>query len=201
MAWLCKTVYGLACNGEVWESMLRHRWSREILQRASACLTKSAELEILNKKRIEMNLTNTESFISENDIEMGTKLFIDLHYCPNSVQESIKLSMFYRDLLEEQNLRTIIQATMNNVLPATSAVEDSTTMINFFNELDQMYNFTHGLTPLLIAISSSDQLKELTKLGLPFLDSYNDVINQCLNGSDCKQLSVVTERTGNGSTL
>ena len=143
-----------------------------------------------------MNLTNDEGFVSENDIELGTQFFITLHYCPHSVQESIKLSMFYRELLKRQNLRTIIQATMNNVLPGNTAVEDRATTINFFNELDRMYNFTHGLTPLMIAISSSDQLRELTKIGLPFLDSYNGIINQCLNGSECKQLSAVTERKG-----
>ena len=183
-------------KGHIWESMLRHRWSRKILQQASACLSKSAELEILNKKRIEMNLTSYESFTTEHDVELGTKLFIVLHYCPHSVQESIKLSMFYRELLKRQNLKTIIQATMNNVLPGNTAVEDRATTINFFNELDRMYNFTHGLTPLMIAISSSDQLRELTKIGLPFLDSYNGIINQCLNGSECKQLSAVTERKG-----
>ena len=145
-----------------------------------------------------MNLTNhDETLITENDIELGTRLFVTLRYCPKSVQESIKLSIFYGELLKDQTLRTIVQATMNNVLPGTTAVEDSTTMINFFSDLDRLYNFTDGLTPLMIAISSSEQLRELTKLGLPFIDSYNDIINECLNGSNCKHLYAVTERTGN----
>ena len=90
---------------------------------------------------------------------------------------------------------------MNNVFPGNTAVEDRATTINFFNELDQMYNFTHGLTPLMIAISSSDQLRELTQIGLPFLDSYNGIINQCLNGSDCKHLSTEFKITGNVTIL
>ena len=161
------------------------------------CLNQSAELEILNKKIVEMNLTNSDSFITDEDIVLGSELFIVLHYCSTSVQESIKLDTFYKELLTKQSLRTIVQATMNNVLPGTTTLKDSTTMITFFTKLDKMFNFTHNLTRLLAAISSSDQLKELVKLGLPFVDPFNDIIKQCLNNSRCQHVSEVSEIAGN----
>ena len=102
----------------------------------------------------------------------------------------------------KQNLRTIVQATMNNVLPRTTAVKDRGTMINFFNNLDSFYNFTHGLTPLMIALSNSDQLEELTNLRLPFIDSHIDIINQCLNQSGCEHMiGPVMEKTGSITKL
>ena len=181
--------------------MLKHRWSREILQQESACLNESVQLEIMNSKREEMDLFDTESFIAQHDIELGVKLYVILHYCPHSVQESIKLNMFYKDLLMKQNLRTVIQATMNNVLPGTSTIRDRGTIITFFNRLDGMYNFTRDITPLMAALSTSDQLKELTKLGLPFVDLYTDTINQCLNKSGCEEFFGVSRTAGNSITF
>ena len=101
----------------------------------------------------------------------------------------MKLSLFFTDLLKEQTLRTIIHTTMNNALPSLTRLKDRTSVTNFANELDRMYNFSTSFAAIMTMISSSEQLQEMVKDGMPFFDTKRDLIQQCMDEDDCKQLS------------
>ena len=144
----------------------------------------------------ELRLAYSEAVLSDDDLLLGTKLFFVLHYYLHTLEESAKLSIFYDDLLRKQNLRTIVQATLDNVLPGTEAIKHFDGMVEFFNELDRIYDFTKDLTPSMMAILSLDQLEELTQIGMNFLDAYKDIITQCLKGQKCKTFLDVVNGLG-----
>ena len=180
----------------LWETLLRHRWSNKILRNSSPSLTEETKDLVLRDVNKELRLTYSEAVLSDDDLLLGTKLFFVLHYYLHTLEESAKLSIFYDDLLRKQNLRTIVQATLDNVLPGTEAIKHFDGMVEFFNELDRIYDFTKDLTPSMMAILSLDQLEELTQIGMNFLDAYKDIITQCLKGQECKTFSDVVNGLG-----
>ena len=180
----------------LWETLLRHRWSKKILRDSSPHLTEETKDLVLRDVNRELRLTYSEAVVSDEELLLGSKLFFVLHYYLDTLEESAKLSIFYNDLLRNQNLRTIVQATLDNVLPGTEAIRDFAGMVQFFNELDSIYHFTKDLTPSMMAILSFDQLEELTQIGMNFLDVYKDIITQCLEEQKCKHFSDVVNGLG-----
>ena len=64
----------------------------------------------------------------------------------------------------------MIASTMNNVQPRVGDNLDDLTAINMWLErLDTKFNFSQALGPLLVALSSSNDLLTLQKLDPPFL--------------------------------
>ena len=152
---------------------------------------------VLNKMNKVLSVTYSEALLSDEELILGTELFFVLHYCFETLQESVKLSMFYEDLIKMQSLSTIVLATINNVLPRTEAIQDFTGMVEFFNELDRLYDFTDNLTQSMMAISAEDQLQDLAHIGMPFIQAYRDVTTMCLEEHDCSSISDVINETGN----
>ena len=181
----------------LWDNLLRHRWTKDTVQEASSCLNAEAQERVLKTMNKDLSGTYLETLLFDEELVLGTKLFFVIHHCFETLQESVKLSMFYEDLLKKQSLRTIVLATMNNVLPRTEAIEDFTGMVEFFDELDRMFDFTHNLTQSMIAISAKDQLHDMAHIGMPFIDDYKVVITKCLEENDCSAMSGVLQETGN----
>ena len=133
--------------------------------------------------------------MTDDDLHLGTKIFFVLHYCSHNLPEQVKLSVFYDDLLKKQNPRTIVLATLNNILSSSSAIKDLSGIIEFFHELDKLYSFSHELTHSLMALSSFEQLHELAKM--PFIgENYTNMITRCSEGGNCKELSAAIENSG-----
>ena len=179
------------------DSLLRQRWTKEILQQPTACLTTELKNDLLKSINTKLSfVTYSEVLMSDKVLEYGTELFFCLHYCMENLQESVKLSIFYEDLLKSQSLKTITLATINNVLPRTEAIEDFAGMVEFFNELDRIYSFTNNLTSSMMAISTEDQLHDLVEIRLPFIDGYKDATIKCLEQHDCRDVSNVIKASG-----
>ena len=83
----------------VWRLLLKHRWSKEIVG-GSACLKESEEKQVIVKAAQELNLTpGYKSWVPEEDLAFGFKLYSSVHYCPATPAEAAKLSFFFENLL------------------------------------------------------------------------------------------------------
>ena len=81
----------------VWKSLLKQRWSKEILgQSAAGCLNESEQHEGIVKAAQELSLTpGYKCWVPEDDLAFGFKLFSIVHYCPTIPAEAAKLSFFF----------------------------------------------------------------------------------------------------------
>ena len=181
----------------LWEKLLRQKWTKETVRDSSSRLNAEEIDAVLKNMNKDLSGTYSEALLSDEELVLGTELFFVLHYSFETIQESVKLSMFYEDLIKRQSLSTIVLATMNNVLPRTEAIQDFTGMVEFFNELDRLYDFTDNLTQSMMAISAEDQLQDLAHIGMPFIQAYRDVTTMCLEERDCNAISDVINETGN----
>ena len=110
---------------------------------------------------------DTKDFDPDKYLPEVLEAFSLLYFCPpHHLVEAVKLGVFYENLLEHENLRTVVMATMNNIMP-DNQFENMNLLHEFFNELDKEYNFMLG--PALITLSSASQLKQLAQLDLPYL--------------------------------
>ena len=82
-------------------------------------------------------------------------------------------------------------------IPSLSKFYHRSALVEFFNELDRMYDFTQNLAESMMAISAEDQLQDLAHIGMPFIDDYRDVTTMCLEEHDCSAMSDVINKTGN----
>ena len=78
----------------LWETLVRHRWSNEILRNSSSRLTEETKDLVLRNVNRELMLSYSEVVLSDEDLLLGTKLFFVLHYYLKTLEESAKLSIF-----------------------------------------------------------------------------------------------------------
>ena len=158
---------------DVWKSLLRHRWSKDTLSH-SACLNGSEELEVIVKAAQDLNLVcGYNSWVPEEDLAFGIKLYSSVHYCPSMQAEAAKLSLFFENLLSNHSLNTVVSATMQNIQPkAGNILKDFSAMNNWYTQLERRYNFS-SLGLVVTALSSEEQLKKLSKFNLPFVKEIN----------------------------
>ena len=109
------------------------------------------------------------------------ELFVILKNCPRHLSETWRLSKFFENLLQNQNLKTVLAATLH-----TLEYNASDEMKVFYKHLDAKYNISLGKS--LIGFSNTRQLEELAALDLPYLEDYREDINQCLNEGRCDNL-------------
>ena len=91
--------------------------------------------------------------------------------------EAAKLAVLFESLLTNQNLNTVVAATMENIQPrADDNIKDFTAINMWYERLDERYNFSLGsnILPLL----TTDNLKQLETLTPPFLKT---VVNDAQN--------------------
>ena len=85
--------------------------------------------------------------------------------------------MFFESLLNNHSLGTVLAATFNNL--EDSGIQGNTAINMWYKylykEFDSRFNFSLGQS--VIAISTIEQLKELSKLDPPYLDQYKECID------------------------
>merc|ERR1719150_1391143 len=95
----------------------------------------------------------------EEDIRLGTELFSVIHYCPETLIEAAKLSKLFGSLITNENLNTVVAATMHNIQPrAGDNIEDFTAINMWYQRLDERYNFSLG--SVLLPSMNSKSLAE-----------------------------------------
>ena len=100
--------------------------------------------------------------------------------------EAAKLGRFYSKLLEKENMRTVVVATLNTMLH--DKVQHSSHLLDaIFAELDKNYNFMLG--PAILALASTSQLRQIANKDYPFLTEYKHQIKDCLGDPKCATFS------------
>ena len=107
--------------------------------------------------------------------------------------EAAKLGRFYSTLLEKENMRTVVVATLNTMLD--DEVEYNSNLLDdIFAELDKSYNFMLG--PAILALASTSQLRQIANKDYPFLTEYKHQIKDCLGDPKCATFSQLDFLTG-----
>ena len=160
----------------VMNALLKHRWSKEILN-DSPCLDENQEYMVMAKTARELSLASgVTSWVPDEDIAVGIEMYSIVHNCPASSVEAAKLSVFFDSLLTDQNLNSVVAATMHNIQPlAGDKITDFTAINMWYDRLDARYNFSLGTS--ILGLMSTDQLNQMGQLDPPYLKDYKDYIN------------------------
>ena len=131
-------------ENDMWAVVLRHRWSSGILSQESPCLKEGGVEQLIVDIAHDQNLTIwLDGWIPEEDLILGTKLLAVILHCPDHLVEAAKLSFFFKTLLTNHSLETVVAATMNSIQPrAGDTILDFSTVNMWYDRLDQMYNFS-----------------------------------------------------------
>ena len=158
---------------DIWKAVLRHRWSSGILSQESPCLKEDAVEHLIFDIAHDQNLTVwLDGWIPEADLILGTKLMAVILNCPDHLVEAVKLSFFFKTLLTNQSLETVVAATMNSIQPrAGNTIQDFTAVNLWYDRLDQMYNFS--IFPIIAALSTNSQLGQMRNLEPPYMKATN----------------------------
>ena len=177
---------------DVWETLLRIRWSDDILKASSACLDELQAAEVIFETGNELHIKYDWNIrVNEEDTEFGKELYSIVLLCPSHLVEAAKLSVFYENLLLGMsswykldghwklyfNLKTVVAATFHNIQPgAGDNIKDFTAINMWYERLDTRYNFSLG--PVVLPLLKTDNLTQLAKLDPPFLKDYKASIDE-----------------------
>ena len=158
---------------DIWNSVLKQRWNINTLSRNNVYLSGDKVYQKIIEAAQNLNLTiGFDSWIPEDDLALGAQLLSAIKYYPHNMVDAAKMSVFFEFLLTNHNLETVVAATMNSIQPRVGdTIKDFTAINMWFEELDKRYNFSIG--PIVAALSTSEQLKQLKKLDPPFLEDFN----------------------------
>ena len=154
---------------DIWNSVLSQRWTSDVFDQESPCIDESKIYQVIVKAAQELNLTiGLNGWIPEGDLIFGAKLYSLINYCPAHLVEAAKLSVFFESLLVNQSLETMVLATINSIQPrAGDTIKDFTSINMWYEKLDEKFNFSIG--PIIVALSTANQLTQLEQLDPPFL--------------------------------
>ena len=182
---------------DVWETLLKHRWSNKIVL-SSGYMTESQLAELIFKIGNELKLKYDDKFwIPEEDSSFGIALYSAI-YCPKHIVEAVRLSVFYQHILMERNLNSVVATTMHNLQPMTKdTIADFTAINMWYDRLDQRYNFSLG--PEILGLLKSNDLAEIAKLDPPYLKKYSKQIHDSLTDreDEVDSMSSVNGKTVN----
>ena len=156
-------------KSEVWKTLLEHRWDLEILK-TNPCLNNSQVAEVIYRTGQDLRLRyDWNLWIPEEDLRLGIELHAALHYCPDNLIEAAKLSKLFESHITNENLNTVVAATMHNIQPTRAGdnIKDFTAINMWYQRLDERYNFSLG--PNIFPLMTTDNLRQLAALGPPFL--------------------------------
>ena len=158
---------------DIWNSVLKQRWNINTLGKKKGYLSGDEVYQKIIKAAQDINLTITfDSWIPEDDLALGAQLLSAIKYYPHNMVDAAKMSVFFEFLLTNHNLETVVAATMNSIQPRGGDIIRELTVINtWYEELDGRYNFSMG--PVVSALSTSEQLKQLKRLDPPFLEDFD----------------------------
>ena len=147
-----------------------------------------------HRSKISIEADFTGALVTAEDVFLALDAFSFLHFClPPNVMESAQLGFFYSTLLEKENMRTVVVATLNTMLD--DEVQYSSHLLDdIFAELDKNYNFMLG--PAILALASTSQLRQIVNKDYPFLTEYKHQIKDCLEDPKCETFSQLDFWTG-----
>ena len=134
---------------------------------------------------------------SEEDFETGFLLFAAIIYCPESVTELFELYQFLTNLVANETLRTILQATVNTIKAEPEVIEESLNkkrLNNFYLALETTFNLQFG--KILLATASKEEIQMIMDKEWPFLESYKDDIGACLGSRNCNGIQEIIKELG-----
>ena len=118
---------------------------------------------------------------TDDDIKMGFQLYSSAVSCPGQAEE---LYNFLARLIEQENGATILRAIVNTLVANQMTEEDSKQgLLSFYEKLHQIFNLQFG--KILLALSSSTQLKAMKNQSVPYFDSIESDIQDCEEKEDC----------------
>ena len=136
--------------------------------------------------------TNFDGSISREDYVMGFKIYSIIVFC-NS--ETLKLGQFLYNLASEENLSTIIKATVNTIeLERVEEMKNRKQLFGFYTHLEKALDLQLGR--IILALSSPKELNEMLSRKLPFTMPYSREIETCINGNECSELSKAVNSQG-----
>ena len=149
--------------------------------------------EAFSKLFSDMKMNETEEFTTMEDIKTGYQIFHVIVYCPTMV---MKLYRFIYQLLLSESSRTIIQTFVN--LFQSRAVTDRTSFTlakQFYHILASTLNLQYG--NVLLATMSNEDLQAFIRHDWPFFGNNTDLIEKCLQGSNCDGIRGIFQKIGN----
>ena len=160
-------------ENDMWAVVLEHRWSSGILSQESPCLKGDKVHQLILDIAHDQNLTIwLDGWIPDADLILGTKLLVVILHCPDHLVEAAKLSFFFKTLLTNHSLETVVAATMNSIQPrAGDTIQDFTAVNMWYDRLNQMYNFS--IFPIIAALSTNSHLGQLRNLEPPYMTVTN----------------------------
>ena len=130
---------------------------------------------------------------TSDDIETGLELFHAVRYCPSPMV--MKLFRFVDQLLSSESSRTIIQTFLNLFQSGALTDETSFTLAKqFYSEVASTLNLQYG--NVLLATSSNSQLKAVIRNNFPFFANNTDLIEKCLQESNCFGVQEILQTLG-----
>ena len=158
-------------ESEVWKTLLKHRWDIDILKTNSPCLNDNQRFQVIYKTALHLKINFHENQRTrEEDLRLGTELFSVIHYCPEHLIEAAKLSKLFESLITNENLNTVVAATMHNIQPrAGDNIKDFTAINMWYQRLDERYNFSLGQN--ILPLMTTDSLTQLEALNPPLLQN------------------------------
>ena len=163
-------------ESEVWKTLLKHRWDIDFLKTNAPCLDENQMFEVIYKTAQNLKINYGYHWISEEALRLGTELFSAIHYCPENLIEAAKLSKLFESLITDENLNTMVAATMHNIQPrAGDNIKDFTAINMWYQRLDERYNFS--IDSVLLPLLNSKSLAELGMLDPPFMKNIEKTID------------------------
>ena len=136
--------------------------------------------------------TNFNGPISREDYVMGFKIYSIIVFCN---PETLKLGQFLYNLASEENLSTIVKATVNTIeLERIEEMNNRKQLFGFYAHLEKALDLQLGR--IIIALSSPKELNEMLSRKLPFTAPYSREIEACFNNKECSELSNVVNSQG-----
>ena len=147
---------------DLWKSLLKNRWNIETTKN-SLLLNDVHEYDVILKTAKELGLGHdVDKWVPSEDLSFGIELFSIMEY-PFQVAEEAKLSQFFRHLLTNHSLNTVVASSMRNLQPLAGDDVKNFTLINMWYErLDERYNFSLG--SIILPLLGSENLTQLAKL-------------------------------------
>ena len=158
---------------DVWQSLLRNRWN-SVSIKDSLCLNEYREYSVIKKTSEELNLDHGVDtwWVPDEDLTFGKELF-SIMKCPFHVAEAAKLSHFFRHLLTNHTLYTVVASTLHNMQPmAGDNIKDFTAINMWYERLDKRYNLSFG--PAILPLLKTEHLTQLAELHPPYLKTNID---------------------------
>ena len=125
----------------------------------------------------ELNLDDgVNSWVPDEDLVFGKELYSILK-CPSHVAETAKLSQFFKHLLTNQSLHTVVASTLRNIQPmAGDNIKDFSAINMWYERLDKRYNFSLG--SVILPLLKTDNLTRLAKLDPPYLKDFKARVDE-----------------------